>query len=135
MAHYRITVYDYELNVQEKHLTQKATTALEIFAKAVNNTEYDGLRYTASLCKNGNLVAAHHFKAAPQDLQHYWRGRIDQVSLRQASGRPPTITNVKRINVYLDEESLERAIAIGSGNISEGIRVALKSQIARQHRS
>lgn len=31
----------------------------------------------------------------------------------------------KRVNVYLDAASLERAAELGGGNVSEGIRLAL----------
>lgn len=41
-------------------------------------------------------------------------------------GAPITV-NGKRINVYLDEESIRIAAELGDGNISEGIRKALKN--------
>jgi hypothetical protein len=31
----------------------------------------------------------------------------------------------KRINIYLDSASLETAVKLGDGNVSEGIRLAL----------
>jgi hypothetical protein len=40
-------------------------------------------------------------------------------------GRPSTIFG-KRVQVYLDTESLLAAAKLGAGNISEGIRRALK---------
>jgi len=33
----------------------------------------------------------------------------------------------RKVNVYLDAESVDKAKALGGGNISEGIRLALKS--------
>jgi len=41
------------------------------------------------------------------------------------TGRPEEMDGGKRVNVYLDAASLERARDIGNGNISEGIRIAL----------
>ena len=43
------------------------------------------------------------------------------------TGRPEEMDGGKRVNVYLDAASLERARDIGNGNISEGIRLALAS--------
>lgn len=34
----------------------------------------------------------------------------------------------KRVNVYLDAETLQRAAELGNGNVSEGIRRALSKQ-------
>jgi len=40
-------------------------------------------------------------------------------------GVPSTLAGGKRVNVYLDAASLERAAELGNGNVSEGIRKAL----------
>jgi len=40
-------------------------------------------------------------------------------------GRPSEMEGGKRVNVYLDAASLERAAILGGGNVSEGIRRAL----------
>jgi hypothetical protein len=42
------------------------------------------------------------------------------------AGRPPVMDGGKRVNVYLDAESLFVAAKLGSGNVSEGIRIALR---------
>lgn len=44
---------------------------------------------------------------------------------RKPAGRPVKICG-KRVNVYLDAASLEIASRLGNGNVSEGIRGALK---------
>lgn len=41
-------------------------------------------------------------------------------------GRPNEMTGGKRVNVYLDDESLAIAAELGDGNVSEGIRKALQ---------
>ncbi|MFA9949168.1 hypothetical protein [Dentiradicibacter hellwigii] len=43
----------------------------------------------------------------------------------------PTIIGGRRVNVYLDDESLDVALALGDGNISAGIRVALTQKIQK----
>lgn len=42
-------------------------------------------------------------------------------------GRPAELTGGKRVNVYLDAASLARAAELGCGNVSEGIRAALRA--------
>ena len=44
-------------------------------------------------------------------------------------GRPATMAGGKRVNVYLDDASLDAAAKLGDGNVSEGIRVALKKVV------
>ena len=44
------------------------------------------------------------------------------------TGRPQKIPEGRRVNVYLDGDSLEAARKIGNGNVSEGIRRAIKDQ-------
>lgn len=41
-------------------------------------------------------------------------------------GRPKQMQNGKRVNVYLDASSLAAAAKLGNGNVSEGIRLALR---------
>lgn len=40
-------------------------------------------------------------------------------------GRPAVMSGGKRVNVYLDADSLDRAAKLGDGNVSEGIRRSL----------
>ena len=54
-------------------------------------------------------------------------------------GRPPTIGG-RRVQVYLDDDSIARAKLLGGGNVSLGIRVALNidpsgGQVERRLRS
>jgi hypothetical protein len=42
-------------------------------------------------------------------------------------GRPAVVKDGKAITVYLDADSLQRASDRGNGNVSEGIRQALKA--------
>lgn len=44
-------------------------------------------------------------------------------------GRPAKIIGGKRIDVYLDDSSVAAAAKLGGGNVSEGIRVALKKVV------
>lgn len=42
------------------------------------------------------------------------------------AGRPAEMSGGKKVNTYLDAESIAIATRIGNGNVSEGIRKALK---------
>lgn len=58
---------------------------------------------------------------------------MPDTKLNQPEKRPvgrPSEINGKRVQVYLDDESLKAAAQLGNGNISEGIRKALKRAIA-----
>jgi len=51
----------------------------------------------------------------------------------RGAGRKPTISKDggKRINVYLDDESITLATTLGEGNVSLGIRKALHNNTKR----
>lgn len=49
------------------------------------------------------------------------------------AGRPSTLNAGQRYNVYLDQNSVAAAKKIGTGNISEGIRIALEYYLSDQN--
>ena len=51
---------------------------------------------------------------------------VNHPRVKRPVGRP-TIIGGRRVNVYLDDESLDVALALGDGNISAGVRLALKT--------
>lgn len=57
----------------------------------------------------------------------YWikRGSERYASLARMPGRPREMSGGRRVQVWLDDESLNRARQIGAGNVSAGIRAAL----------
>lgn len=58
----------------------------------------------------------------------YWgpSGTCFEAYIYSAPGRPAEMEGGKRVQVYLDAKSLEIAARLGGGNVSEGIRQALK---------
>lgn len=42
------------------------------------------------------------------------------------AGRPSKLVGARCLNIYLDAESVQTAQLIGQGNVSEGVRLALK---------
>ena len=47
------------------------------------------------------------------------------------AGRPSEMAGGKKVNTYLDAESIAIATRLGNGNVSEGIRKALKQAAER----
>lgn len=43
----------------------------------------------------------------------------------RAVGRPREIDSGRRVMLYLDPDTLEKAAAIGSGSVSKGVRLAI----------
>lgn len=70
-------------------------------------------------------------------LNHRVYKSLDQRKVKAAlgisnnGGRPAALADGKRVNVYLDAASLQRASELGNGNVSEGIRLALEAHPAK----
>jgi post-segregation antitoxin (ccd killing protein) len=48
------------------------------------------------------------------------------------AGRPPLFgERMRRVNIMLTDDDLERARKIGNGNVSKGIRLALQRAVRR----
>jgi len=47
------------------------------------------------------------------------------------AGRPAEMVGGKRVNVYLDQAALDAASRLGEGNVSDGIRRALRMALER----
>ena len=122
---YRVYLRYPDAHVSDKTTTENLDVAIEAFEALVNRRDLDGQKLLVSLTKNGRGVVHHAFDA-PKTSANYWRGRIDQLPLHRESGRPVEIKNGKRINIYLDAPSVDAAKRCGDGNISAGIRRALK---------
>lgn len=125
---FRVYLRDPSQRVSEKTNTGDAGAAIAAFSELVSRTELDGSRMLAVITKNGSPIAYHHFNSSPEDENRYWRGRIEQLPIyfdAGRAGRPAELEGGKRVNVYLDAESLSIADEIGDGNVSNGIRKAL----------
>ena len=86
-----------------------------------------GVRGFVAVDENtGVIVSA--FKTL-ESLNEDLLARADRLS---SPGRTPEMRGGKRVQVYLDsEESIEIAKRLGNGNVSEGIRKALKQAAER----
>lgn len=61
-----------------------------------------------------------HYGPRKCSLRPHWYG---------VTGRPKEIESGRRVNVWLDKSSVERAEALGGGNVSAGIRAALTASL------
>ena len=55
--------------------------------------------------------------------------RFNKIAQQKRTGREPEMAGGKKVNTYLDVESVETAKRLGNGNLSEGIRKALKKAV------
>lgn len=124
---FRVYVRTFEGQVSAKTITADASVAAEAFAALVNATEHDGQKLAVALTYKNRQIAFHRFDRQPGDAD-YWRGRLAEIPWPSQVGRPNEMDGGKRIQVYLDDESLTIAARLGNGNVSEGIRMALKQK-------
>lgn len=121
---YRAYLRTFDGSVTDKTVTSDASAAAEAFA-ALLSRELDGQKLAAVLSYNNRQLAFHRFDRSPGDADH-WRDKLDEIEWPTGQvGRPAEMSGGKRVNVYLDAESITIAERLGRGNVSEGIRRAL----------
>jgi hypothetical protein len=123
-----LRTFDGNVPADTKTVTSDASAALDAFAALVNRTDLDGQKLAAALTINNRQMAFHRFDRAPGDAD-YWRDKLDTIPLPRAPGRPVEI-DARRVNVTLDDGTIEQAKAFGDGNLSAGLREAVR--IARE---
>jgi hypothetical protein len=121
---YRAYIRTFDGQISEKTITKDQNAAAETFAALVNRIDLDGQKLAAALTYNNGQLAFHRFDRNPGD-RDYWRDKLDEIEWPSA-GRPVEMEGGRRVNVYLDAESLSIAAKLGNGNVSDGIRKALK---------
>lgn len=76
------------------------------------------------------LLGVDHEKAYNFGLAHFDTKSISKSVRRffdvNPVGRPEELAGGRKVNTYLDADSISIATRIGNGNVSEGIRKALK---------
>ncbi|WP_297500534.1 hypothetical protein [Ferrovum sp.] len=125
---YRAYLRGFDGQIIEKTIAADASAAMDAFSSLVNRTELDGQKLLAALTYRNRQIAYHRFDRQPGDAD-YWRDRLNEIQRASGpgqAGRPSKMEGGKRVQVYLDTESIAVASRLGEGNISEGIRKALK---------
>lgn len=91
---------------------------------------YNNLNSAADLVERGEKSALRLPMVGPK----VW-AEAKKLVKRATIGRPAEMDGGKRVNVYLDKTSLQRAAEIGDGNVSAGIRKSLSDSAALKNRS
>lgn len=124
---YRAYLRTFDGQVSEKTITSDHEAAGDAFGSLVNRIEFDGQKLAAALTYNNRQLAFHRFDRNPGDTD-YWRDRLDEIPWPSVQvGRPSEMEGGKRVQVYLDAASLAIAVKLSNGNVSEGIRKALRA--------
>lgn len=123
---YRIYLRTFDQRVlpESKTNTTNRDAAEAAFSDLVGRTDLDGQKLAAVLSYDNRQIAFHRYDRQP-GANDYWRDKLDEIEW-PAGGRPAEMDGGRRVNVYLDAASIEAASALGGGNVSEGIRVALR---------
>lgn len=121
-----LRTFDGKVSPETKTITADRDAAEAAFADLVSRAVLDGQKLAAVLSYNNGQLAFHRFDRNPGDA-HYWRDKLDEIEWPTGQiGRPSEMSGGKKVNTYLDAESIAIATRIGNGNVSEGIRKALK---------
>lgn len=123
---YRAYLRTFDGQVSEKTVTDDQAAADEAFSTLVSRADLDGQKMAAALTYSNRQIAFHRFDRKPGDAD-YWRDKLSEIPWPHTkAGRPSAMESGKRINVYLDIDSLNIAEKLGDGNVSAGIRRALE---------
>jgi len=122
-----LRTFDGKVDAATKTITADREAAESAFSDLVNRASLDGQKFAAVLSYNNGQLAFHRFDRNPGDAD-YWRDKLDEIEWPTGQiGRPPEMAGGKAVKVYLDADSIAAAQRLGSGNVSEGIRKALKA--------
>ena len=122
---FRIYLKEHSKRARETVRTHCIDTAKAVFADYVNRRELDATNAIAVISRHAIPIAEHRFDANEDDKLHYWRGRVVDLNIRKDAGRPIELEDGKRVNMFLDQTSIDTAKRLGAGNLSEGVRKSL----------
>lgn len=91
------------------------------------DAEFEALEAQAAVLAAGGTKCCIRWSRDSDGQVAYWgpRGATLQPHWYARPGRPEEMQGGKRRNVYLDDASWAKAVEIGNGNASDGIRAAL----------
>jgi hypothetical protein len=124
---YRIYLQTQDGSKFERTETGSRSIAASAFEELVKREDLEKTPVSVYLVYQRTILAMHQFDA-PQGAENNWQGAFDQIPWPESTGkvgRPAELDGGGRRNVYLDAASVARAVKLGKGNISEGIRIAL----------
>lgn len=124
---YRIYLQTQDGSKFERTETGSRAIAATAFEELVNRDDLEKTPVSVYLVHQRTTLATHRFDA-PDGAENNWKGAFDQIPWPAGTGqvgRPAELDGGGRRNVYLDASSVARALKLGKGNLSEGIRIAL----------
>ena len=124
---YRIYLETKDESKFERTETGSWSIAAAAFESFLKRDDLDRKPVSVHLVHLRTTLAVHQFDA-PHGAENNWHGRMDQIAWPAGNGqvgRPVELEGGGRRNVYLDAASITRAVKLGKGNLSEGIRIAL----------
>jgi hypothetical protein len=124
---YRIYLQTQDGSKFERTETGSRSIAAAAFEALIKRDDLEKTPVSVHLIYLRTTLAIHQFDA-PEGAENNWHGALDQIPWPAATGqvgRPAELDGGGRRNVYLDAASVVRAVKLGKGNLSEGIRIAL----------
>ena len=110
--------------------TNKRNEAEEMFRTLINNREFQGTHNLATIMHNSKILASHKFDAS--DKNDSWQGRLSEIvwpapkPTRNVREAVEFTGHFRRILTTLDVETINHARILGGGNLSLGLRRAVK---------
>lgn len=94
----------------------------------INDDDFSGVTKAAENIAESGAKCCIRWNRDTDGQVAYWGPSGSTINPRWyiKQGRPPEMANGKKVNTYLDAQSIEIANRLGDGNVSEGIRKALK---------
>ena len=98
-------------------------------AEVADDTEFAALEIQAAELAAAGTKCCIRWSRDSNGQVAYWgpKGTAFKPHWYAKPGRPEEMQGGKRRNVYLDDASWSKAVDLGNGNASDGIRVALAS--------
>lgn len=111
-------------------------TAMEPLTDGVEVTEdaeFEALENEASAIAAAGTKCCIRWVRGSDGQVAYWgpKGATLKPHWYARPGRPNELSEGRRVNAYLDADSIEIASKLGSGNVSDGIRTALKQAVEK----
>jgi hypothetical protein len=94
----------------------------------INNDDFSAAEEAAEQAAENGTKCCIRWNRSSDGQVAYWgpSGSAFKPHWYVKPGRPSEMTGGKKVNTYLDAESVAIATRLGNGNVSEGIRKALK---------
>jgi hypothetical protein len=128
LATYKIWLHDSNGEIQSTiHEIHFYSSARRRFETDVKSPVLDGKDLFVACSFEGKVFARHSFMK--KSGKFFLKDKLDKVEwpIPVGAGRPTEMRQGGKVTVYLDADSITKAKEIADGNLSEGIRIAIKN--------